>query len=235
MTLQGWRLMAIIFFAVAIFAILILLLFKPLKNKYDYNCREDKLLKTEKKKGARYNVFGVLGRSAYYLDKYVLKQNGRKKTLICDYVRNFKFISYYILLFNKHDSVIKIMEVNEYNTAFCSKPIKLPKKCVKLNIVVKNVDDQDLNINLTGEVSKASVIFFSIVESIALFCFLFGFRHLLIELICFDTKQVFLRDNFDTYSILLIGLFALINYFIISSRLKRTYHLKAVKVKKRGK
>ena len=231
MSLENWRLLTIIFSIIFVLLILILLMSKPLKNKYNYACREDQLVKSEKRKGARYNVYSVFGRSAYYVDKYILKEVGKHKTLICDYVKNYQFIAYYLLLFNKKGNIIKIMEVSEYNTTFCSKAIKLPRRCTKINVVVKNVDDKDLNINLVGQVSKPAVIVFSIFESVALFCFLFALRHVLIEIICLDTKIIFLRSTYDVYSIVLIALFAFINYLIISSRLKKTYHHKVAKAK----
>ena len=88
MSLENWRLLTIIFSIIFVLLILILLMSKPLKNKYNYACREDQLVKSEKRKGARYNVYSVLGRSAYYVDKYILKEVGKHKTLICDYFGN---------------------------------------------------------------------------------------------------------------------------------------------------
>ena len=232
MSLQSWRLATIIIFVVFVFIILLLSLAKPLKNKYFYACREDKLEKTEKRKGARYNVYSVLGRSASFIDKYVIKTIGKKKTLICDYVNKYDFISYYILLFNKNNDLMKIMEVKEYNVSLCSKSIKLPKKCVNINVVVNKYNDVDMNINLKGEVSKAAVMTFSIFESLALLCFLFILRQILVEVICFNTKTIYIRSEYDIYTIVLISVLSIINLLVISNSLQKAYHLKPTKVKK---
>ena len=235
MSIQNWRLATIIFLIIFVLIILLLLLIKPLKNKYNYACREDHLIKSERKKGARYNVYSVLGRSAYYIDKYILKSVGKSKVLICDYVKNYDYISYYLLLFNKKNTLMKIMEVNEYNTSFCSKPIKLPKRCEKVNIVAKKINEEDQNINLVGVVSKPAVILFSIFESIALLCFLFVLRQVLVEIICFDTKTIFVTSSYDSYIIVIIIVISFINYLIISSRLLKKYLHRKVKVKRKVK
>lgn len=232
MSLQTWRLATIIMLGVFVFIIFLLSTTKPLKNKYFYACREDKLEKTEKRKGARYKVYSVLGRSASFIDKYVIKSIGKKKTLICDYVNKYDFISYYILLFNKNNDLMKIMEVKEYNVSLCSKSIKLPKKCVNINVVVNKYNDVDMNVNLKGEVSKAAVMTFSIFESLALLCFLFVLRQVLVEVICFNTKTIYIRSEYDIYTIVVISVLTFINLLVISNSLKKAYHLKPVKVKK---
>lgn len=232
MSLQSWRIATIIILGVFVFIIFLLSSTKPLKNKYFYACREDKLEKTEKRKGVRYNVYSVLGRSASFIDKYVIKAIGKKKTLICDYVTKFDFISYYILLFNKNNDLMKIMEVKEYNVSLCSKPIKLPKKCVNINVVVNKYNDVDMNVSLKGEVSKAAVMVFSVLESIALLCFLFILRQILVEVICINTKTIYIRSEYDIYTIVFISILSFINLLVISNSLKKAYNLKQVKVKK---
>ena len=159
MTLQGWRLLTIVFVGIAILIVLFLLLAHLLKNNYRYNCREDKLLKKDKLKGSRYLVYEVLGRSAYYIDKYVLKEKGKSMELICDYVNSFNFISYYVLLFNKRGKLMKIMEISENDTATCSKSIKLPRKCEKINIVVNHVNEDDLGVKLKADVPLVKIKF----------------------------------------------------------------------------
>lgn len=221
--MQTWRLLAIISIILCIVLFLIIKGSKLLVNKYYYSCREDKLEKTQKRKGARYDVFECLGASARFIDKYIIKHVGKKKTLICDYVESFKYISYYVLLFDKRKKLMKIMEISEHSTAFCSKPITLPKKCEKINIVVNHINEDDLGIKLKGEVSLGKIKAFSILETIALFCFLFSFRHLLIEILCLDSKLIFMQSIYNVISILIIAFFAFLNYFILSSKLKKDF------------
>lgn len=232
MTLQGWRLLTIVFVGIAILIVLILLLAHLLKNNYRYNCREDKLIKKEKLKGSRYAVYEVLGRSAYYIDKYVLKEKGKSLELICDYVNNYNFISYYVLLFNKRGKLMKIMEVTENNTATCSKSIKLPHKCEKINIVVNHVNEEDLGVKLKADVPLAKIKVFAIFESIALFLFLFALRHVLIEILCFNSQLLFLMSDYNLISIVIIVVFAVINLLLMNGNLKKTYGYKKVKTKK---
>ena len=232
MTLASWRILTAVFLGVAVLIVLFLLLAHLLKNKYGYNCRDDKQIKNEKFKGFHYEVFEVLGRSAFYIDKYVIKHRGKNAELICDYVNNYNYISYYILLFTKKGKLMKIMEVSENDTATCSKPIKLPKKCYKVNIVVNNVNGEDLGVKLKAEVSLAKIKTFAIFESIALFLFLFTLRHALIEVLCFNSQLLFLLSDYNTISIVIIGLFAIINFMIVLPNLKRTFGYKKKKEKK---
>lgn len=233
MTLQGWRLLTIVFAGIAVLIVLFLLLAHLLKNNYRYNCREDKLLKKEKLKGSRYLVYEVLGRSAYYIDKYVLKEKGKNLELICDYVSDsYNFISYYVLLFNKRGKLMKIMEVTENNTATCSKSIKLPHKCEKINIVVNHVNEEDLGVKLKADVPLGKIKVFAIFESIALFLFLFALRHVLIEILCFNAQLLFLMSDYNLISIVIIAIFAVINLLLMTGNLKKTYGYKKVKAKK---
>ena len=232
MTLQTWRLVTAVFLGLMVLILLILLLAHFLKNKYPYNCRTDKEIKNEKFKGSRYRVYEVLGRSAYYIDKYVLRSKGKASELICDYVTGYSFISYYLLLFTKKGTLMKIMEVSEYNTASCSKAIKLPKKCEKLNIVVNHVNEEDLGVELKAQVSLGKIKAFSILESFALFFFLFTLRHILIEIICFNSQLLFLLSDFNTVSIVIIAFFAIINYVLLISNLKKVFGYRKTKSKK---
>ena len=235
MTLQSWRLLTAVFLGIMVFIILFLLLAHMLKNKYGYTCREDKLIKNEKHKGSRYRVYEVLGRSAYYIDKYVLRNHGKNIELICDYVNSYTFISYYILLFNKKGRLLRIMEVAENNTATCSKPIKLPNKCEKVNIVANHVNDEDLEVKLKAQVALGKIKVFSVFESIALFLFLFTLRHMLIEILCFNSQLLFLMSTYNVISIVIIAVFSVVNLFMLQSNLKRTYGYKKMRNKKKAK
>ena len=235
MTLQSWRLLTAVFLGVMVFIILLLLLSHMLKNKYGYTCREDKLIKSEKHKGSRYRVYEVLGRSAYYIDKYVLRNHGKNVELICDYINSYVFISYYVLLFNKKGRLMRIMEVTENNTATCSKPIKLPKKCEKVNIVANRVNDEDLGVKLKANVALGNIKAFSIFESIALFCFLFTLRHALIEILCFNSQLLFLMSTYNAISIAIIAVFSIVNLMLLLSNLKRTYGYKKMRKTKKAK
>lgn len=232
MTIGAWRRLTIAFFIIAVIIIVFLALAHFLKNYYYYTCREDKSIKSQKSKGSKYDVFEVRGRSASYIDKYILKHTGKKLNLICDYIKSFEYISYYVLLYKKNGVLMRIMEVQEYNTAFCSKPIKLPTKCTKVNIVVNHVNEEDLGVKLKAEVSLGKIKAFSILETIAMFFFLFAIRHLLIEIICLDAQAIFLMSIYNIYSIILIAFFSVINFFLLSSNLKKTFGYKAVKQKK---
>lgn len=232
MTLGAWRRLTIIFFIIAVVIIVFLALAHLLKNKYYYTCREDKSIKSQRYKGSKYEVFEVRGRSASYIDKYILKHTGKKQTLVCDYVKSFKYIAYYVLLYKKNGTLMRIMEVREFNTASCSKSIKLPKNCAKVNIVVNHIDEEDLGVNLKAEVSLGKVNAFAILETIAMFFFLFAIRHLLIELICVDSQVIFLMSSYNVYSIVLIVIFSIINCFLLISNLKKKFGYKVAKQKK---
>ena len=235
MTLQSWRLLTAVLLGVMVFILLLLLLSHMLKNKYGYTCREDKLIKSEKHKGSRYRVYEVLGRSAYYIDKYVLRNHGKNVELICDYVNSYTFISYYVLLFNKKGRLMRIMEIAENNTATCSKPIKLPNKCEKVNIVANQVNDEELGVKLKAQVALGKIKAFSIMESMALFCFLFTLRHVLIEVLCFNSQLLFLMSTYNAISIAIIVLFSFINLFMLQSNLKRTFGYKKARKPKKAK
>ena len=231
MELRNWRILAIVFFVISIVIILLVLANKLLHNKYPYNCREDKLVKSKRKALTLYNVYEVLGRSANYIDKYIISIKGKKHNLICDYTQKYDFISYYVLLFNKHKKLMKIMEISENATANCSKAIKLPKKAKFLNIVVNQVNEEDLGISLKGEVSLARIKVFSGFISLALFFFLFAVRHVLIELICLRSNVIFLWSDYNTYSIIILVIFSLLNYKILTSKLKVVFQHKKAKVR----
>lgn len=231
MLLGEWRITAVIFLVIGVIILVSLKTNGILNNKYNYNCREDKLVKTKKKGFVKYNVYDVQGRSVDYIDKYIISQKGKNKNLICDYVGKYTEISFYILLFNKSKKLIKIMEFIEYNTANCSKAIKLPKKTAFLNIVVSSVNEESKGISLKGEVSLGKLKLFALLESISIFCLLFAFRHLLIEIICFNSLIIFLDSTYNTISIVILVVFALINYFILMHKLKVAFQYKKAKVK----
>ena len=232
MGLNEWRILAIVFFAISIILILVIKANNLLDNKYNYNCREDKIVKTKRKGLTLYNVYEVSGRSASYIDKYVISKKGSKHNLICDYTDKYNYISFYVLLFNKHKKLMKIMEVSENGTANCSKAIKLPKKALFLNIVVNHVNDEDLGINLKGEVSLTRLKVYAAFESLVLFFFLFAVRHLLIELICLHSNVIFLWSDYNIYSIIILIIFTFINYLVVMSKLKVAFQHKKAKVRK---
>ncbi len=226
MSLTGWRLLSLI--ALVMFGLNMFIIFvsKLLRTKYNYSCREDKLVKTTKYKHQKYDVYEVQGYSSKFIDKYVIKHIGKKKELVCNYTSLNKFISYYILLFNKRGFVYRIMEINEYNNTTCSKTIKIGKKCNSINVVVRKLDDYDLGIKLNGEVSYVKVNLFSLFSAFAMFFVLFFIRHWLIEFICGDSKLIFLQGSYNIMSIVGLLFFALVYMIILGRKIKK--HLKNV-------
>ena len=208
-----WRIMFLIACFIFVTTIILLRVFKFRKNVYFKEYQEQEFLSDKIEAGIKNEFYLTEMETAKWIKRYAIRKSKYDKAIICNYTKPFKYISYYIVCYNKRKKVINVLEVVEKNTNQSSKIINLNSNTDTVNIYIKKADDLELNTNVISTISVSNIKRFSFISAFALFSFLFIIRHLAIE--CLTNKALAYMESIWNYLGIGIILFISIVYFFI--------------------
>lgn len=223
MTMHLWRILSAVSVGVFILGFILVLALRLLKNGYYHEYTQDELLKKVKAANSKNSIYFTSGETKNFIKKYVICKTLYDKYLVCNYVRSFQDISYFVVQYSAFKRVIGVINVTHRDTGDSSKVIALKKRCAYVNVVIGSADGITVNSNVIRPLPMAKVRIHAALKSLVLFTFLFAVRHAAIEIIGLEPvvnhfgagcQELFL-DNFLNYA--LIGgsfLLALFSYFI---------------------
>lgn len=214
----AWRIVFLICLVTFIVIFLLLRVTRPLKNHFVYQITNDELFKSYKDDYGYNYIFSTSGETKNFIRRYVIRESGSTKTLICSYNRFYEEISYHIICLNRRNKPIKAYRVKENNTkTHTSLIFLLPNKTKRVNVVIKRVEGVSYNSKVIAPIPKIKCRFYTLFSSIRLMCLLYMLRHLLIEILGSGYTIYFMDSIYNVISLLLI-LFVTLAYALLMYR-----------------
>ena len=214
MTMYVWRILCAASLLVCVLCFILVLALRLLKNGYYHEYTRDELLKNVKAANSKNSIYFTSGETKSFIKKYVICKTLYDKYLVCNYVRSFEEISYFVVQYSRFRRVIGVINVTHNDTGDSSRVIALKKNCAYVNVVIGTADGICVNSNVIRPLPMVKVRIHAALKSLMLFTFLFAVRHAALEVFGGVYTKLFL-ENFLNYG-LIAGSFliALISYFI---------------------
>lgn len=228
--MEKWTIILIV--AIVVFSAIMALLFKlcSLKKKYVFTYEEDEKIMAKKlKKGEEAIGFLPNSQANQYVHEFIIYKHGRKKQLMCKYNQIYSNISYLVVVFGKKNRLVKVLEINDFNEALTSKPIKLPRKCRAVNLVIVEVEGKMISTASFAVTKKISSVLISLLETIAFICGIYIVRYLFLLI----TGGYYFADYLNahvTSMLIMMAIAAPVNFAVVLALLL----VKAGKKKKGG-
>lgn len=226
LTLNNWHMLC--GGAALLFIIVVLILFFSgiLRNRYYRPFKNDELIKQTKTTNSLNKLYFTNGETQTYIRRYVVCKTLYDKYLVCNFVRQFKQISYFVVQYSKLRRVINVSRVCEANTGTSSRVISLGKRCEYVNVIISTADNTVVNSNFIRPVSTTRANMYAFLCSLVIFLSLFVLRHVLVVLISNSQKDVELAAIYfnSMYGYLSLGLAllsAIISYIVTAVCLRR--------------
>ncbi len=214
MTLTVWRVLCIASAALFVAGLLLLLLSQLLKNKYYHIYTADELMSKSKLTNGKNSVYFTSGETKEYISKYAVCKTEFDRYLVCKFVKKFSYVRYFVMEYSAHGRVVKVQQIDEFDTALNSKIITLSRRCAHVNVVIGTADDAEINTDVIRPMSKKRIRLYALVKSFTFFAFLFALRHMLIEIFLKDISALYFNDTLNYISVAVCFLLALLSYVI---------------------
>lgn len=221
MTMHIWRILSAVSVGVFVLGLVLLLVLRLLKNGYYHEFTQDELLKTVKAANSKNSIYFTSGETKNFIKKYVICKTLYDKYLVCNYVRSFEEISYFIVQYSLLKRVIGVISVTHRSAGESSKVIALKRSCAYVNVVIGTADGICVNSNVIRPLPMCKVRIHAALKSLVLFTFLFAVRHAAVELFSGIYTTQFL-GNFLNYGIIAASfVLALLSYLITALCFRR--------------
>ena len=208
-----WRIIFLIACFIFVSTIIILNVFKFRKNVYFREFQKQEFISDKIEAGIKNEYYLTEMETAKYIKRYALRKSRYDKAIICNYTKPFKYISYYVVCYNKKKKVLNVLEVVEKNTNNSSKIINLNSATDKVNIYIKKAEDLELNTNVIRTISVSNIRRFALISSFTVLSFLLIIRHIAIELL--GNKALAYTETLWSYLSIGIIFVIAISYFFI--------------------
>ena len=185
-----------------------------LKNRYYHSFEQDELFKSKKTTNSKNDIYFSSGETAKYIKKYVLCITSLDKYLVCNYVRSFNDITYFVIEYTAHRRVIGVKQIREFGTGLSSKIIAIHKKCAYVNVVIGTADGVVINTDVIRPLSLVKVRLNAFLTSLTMFTGLFWVRHILIEILGGQFIKFYLTDLMNYIAVGASFVLALLSYLI---------------------
>lgn len=215
-----WRILFLVACFIFVTTIIILNAFKFRKNHYFRKYQKQEFLSDKIEAGIKNEFYLTDMETAKYIKRYAIRKSKYDKAIICNYTKPFKYISFFVVCYNKKKKVVSVLEIVEKNTNQSSKIINLSSNTDSVNIYIKKAEDVELNTNVISTISVSNIKRFSFVSAFTLFSFLFMIRHLAIECLR-DKALVYMESLWNYISILAIFAISILYFFIMLFFMKR--------------
>lgn len=208
-----WRILFIVACLIFVTTLIILNVCKFRKNIYFREFQKQEFISDKIEAGIKNEFYITDIETAKYIKRYALRKSKYDKALICNYTKAFKYISFFVISYDKKQRVINVLEIVEKNTNQSSKIINLNSATDKVNIYVKKAEDVELNTNVISTISISNIKKFAFISAFTLFSFLFMLRHIAIE--CLRTKALPYMESIWNYLSIIIIFAIAVSYFFI--------------------
>ena len=217
-----WRVLAIACGIVFLGCLVVLIVFKFIKNDYYFEYKEDELIKESKSVNSKNYLYFTSNPTTYqYIRRYVLCKTISEKYCICNYAREFNKISFFVIQYDKKRKVIGVTKCVEIKNSEASKVIPLKRKTESVNVIVSKVDKMEINSSVIKPYNYIKVMVYSAIRALMTFTLLFSLRHILVELLGESYIGSYLNSKFDFYIILGMFIFSVVIGLICNFSLRK--------------
>lgn len=214
----AWRIVFVVCLLTFVIIFLMLRIIRPLRNHFVYSITNDEMFKSYKDDYGFNYIFSTTGETKNFIRRYVIRESGRTKTLICNYNQYYEEIAYHIICVNRRNKPIKAYRVRETNTkTHTSLIFLLPNKTKRVNVVIKSVNGIAYNDKVIAPIPKHKCRFYTFFSTIRLACLLYVLRHILIEILGYGYTLYFMDSIYNVITLGLI-LFVSLAYFLLMYR-----------------
>ncbi len=221
MTIIAWRILSIVSAVLLVAGMVALACLRILKNKYYHAFEEDELFKREKQTNSRNAIYFTSGETKNYIRKYVLCKTAYDSYLVCNYVKKFQDITYFVVEYSAKKKVISAHKVTESDTSDTSKVIALSRRCAYVNVFIGEVDGVRINSDVVRPLSLTRIRIYALITSVLTFLGLFIARQVVLEIIGMQTMKPYLTSYFNYIAVGASFLLCLIGYFITVKAFRR--------------
>ncbi len=222
MIITIWRVAAIVSAVLTVLGVLLLLILRPLKNKYYFSYEENELIKTEKTANSVNSIFFTSGETQKYIKKYVLCKTLYDKYLVCNYAKKFNSVSYYVVQYSSTGRVVSTLRVTETDTGDESRVIALSARCAKVNVIISSVGGAVINAQVIRPLSPGKIRLHAFLVNFVVFLGLFAARHFILECVAHDAYlRPYLMHIYNYIAVGASALLSLLGYFIEVLALRR--------------
>lgn len=218
MTMFIWRILSAASLGVCIVGIILLIALRLLKNRYYHEYTDDELFKKEKAANSKNSIYFTSGETRNFIKKYVICKTLYDKYLVCNYVKSFQQISYFVVQYSVFKRAIGVIEVTHRNTGDASRVIALKRGCAYVNVVVGTADGITVNTNVIRPIPMVKARIYAALQSLVIFTLLFALRHVAVEvmdLVCDGLYTRVFLNNFLNYGIIAASfVLALLSYLV---------------------
>ena len=214
MTIFIWRILCLAFAALFVIGIIVLLCSRLLRNKYYRDYTDDELIRKTKTTNARNRIYFTSGETKKYIKKYVVCKTAYDKYVVCNFVKKFSSVSYFVVEYNLRKKVIGVKKSVELNTGDSSKVVSLSKHCAHVNIVIASADGVQINTEVIRPLSLAKIRLYAFLKSFVVFAGLFVARHILVEVLGGIYMQFYLASLMNYIAVGASFVLCVLYYFI---------------------
>ncbi len=214
MSITIWRILCLTAAALFVATVLALFVTRLLKNKYYHNYTADELIKKKKTANSANDIYFTSGETRNFIRKYAVCKSAFERYLVCNFVRKFKHITYYVIQYSRGKRVISVQRVTESHTGTSSKVVALKKRCAHVNVVIGEADGAVINSEVIRPIAVYKLRLYAFLKSAAIFFGLFVVRHLIIELLGGNYTQQYLAHFLNYAALGGSFLFSVLIYFV---------------------
>jgi len=178
-----WRISSIIAFLGYLIIKVILDSSKLISNRYYQDFHDDELIKETDTVNSRNKLYFSSGEAKNYIPKYIIAKTAYDKYVICNYLKNYKDIKFFVVEYNFKKKVIAVLDVHETYTSDASRIIPIHKKTKYVNIVIKEVEGKVINSRVIMPISLKHIRKYSFYTSLSTFLLIYALRQLCIEFV----------------------------------------------------
>ena len=199
----------------------ILSIFRFRRNVHYIPFEMNTLIKTTDDLGVKNYIYATHGQTAEYIKKYIIRKSVNDDSFICNFIENYDEIQYYLIQYNKRRKPINVKLISEYYTNNSSKIIVLKKKCKYINVIIKRINDKDINNRVIMPLSVKNIRAYSLCAAVALFAGTFALSHYIIKLICGMYAKTFFYSAPNYIGIGVLAVVSILAYDISVANLRR--------------
>lgn len=214
--INTWRITCIVVAILFIIVLAILFFSGILRNRYYRAFKSDELIKQTKTTNSVNKLYFTSGETQTYIRRYVVCKTLYDKYLVCNFVRQFKQISYFVAQYSKSRRVIHVARVFEADTGTSSRVISLNKRCEYVNVIISTADNTVINSNFIRPIAMTRAYMYAFLKSLAIFLALYLMRHAIVEILSQGDLAVQYLNSLFGYAALGIALLVSVLSYVVT-------------------
>lgn len=218
---QFWDLFFYVSIGLLVFVIILLIVLRPQKNVYLHSFHDDILFKEFKDSGVKNRICSTFGEVNNYIKRYAIRRSSYDTSVVCNYVEQYDIIKYFVISYNAFKKPIGVVEVTERKNASSSKIITVPKRTKYVNIIIKSVNNLEINRTVVKPLPISKIRIYGLLVSLMAFNIFYILSRITILILGSNYKRVFNKTYWNFFAFFGMIVFSIIIYLFTVVRLRR--------------